>query len=168
VKTYANRTPRATAGSHVDPKTEPQQNFVDTEADAVGHLALRPASRVAGVRLRSGGGRPPHGHSTNGHIDFAEINRVALTNFTAVTARILPGGSRRGNEYVVRNPRRNDQSPGSFCINLSSGKWADFACDARGGDPVSLCAYVAGCSQSEAARGLAQMLGVEEKERRRV
>jgi hypothetical protein len=66
-----------------------------------------------------------------GLFDFAEINRAALAALPTVLARILPGGSRRGNEYVVRNPRRNDQSPGSFCINLSSGKWADFACDAE-------------------------------------
>jgi len=155
------------AGSRVDPKSEPQQNSVDSEANAVGHVASRPASRVGGVGLRSGGGdRPRHAHSTNGTIDFAEIDRVALANFTAVTGRILPGGSRRGDEYVVRNPRRNDRSPGSFCINLRSGKWADFATGDKGGDPVSLVGYVAEVSQVEAARLLARMLSLETGGRR--
>ena len=38
----------------------------------------------------------------------------------------------------------------------------DFALsDARGGDPISLAAYLAGLSQTEAARNLAEMLRVE-------
>ena len=38
---------------------------------------------------------------------------------------------------------------------------ADFAlADVRGGDPVSLAAYLSGRSQSDAARALADMLGV--------
>ena len=76
-------------------------------------------------------------------------------------ARWLPDGRREGREWVALNPRRNDRSPGSFRINLQTGKWADFATDdARGGDPVSLAAYLFGASQGEAARSLAAMLGV--------
>jgi hypothetical protein len=45
-------------------------------------------------------------------------------------------------------------------VNLVTGRWADFAVDARGGDPISLAAYLWGLSQSEAARRLALMLGV--------
>jgi hypothetical protein len=40
------------------------------------------------------------------------------------------------------NPRRVDRHPGSFRINLASGKWADFAVDAKGGDLISLVAYL--------------------------
>ena len=76
-------------------------------------------------------------------------------------ARILPGGKLVGGEFVALNPRRADRHLGSFRVNLRSGKWADFACDARGGDIVSLCAYLQGCSQSEAAQLLARMLGTE-------
>jgi putative DNA primase/helicase len=59
-----------------------------------------------------------------------------------------------------------DRRPGSFKINLR-GRWADFATDARGGDPVSLFAYVENCSQSDAAIWLAQMLGLDDNESRR-
>jgi hypothetical protein len=46
-------------------------------------------------------------------------------------------------------------------INLATGQWADFATTDRGGDPVSLCAYVEGVSQGEAARLLARMLAID-------
>ncbi len=94
-------------------------------------------------------------------IDFAAINAVALENLPALAARWLPDGRREGREWIALNPRRNDRSQGSFRINLQTGRWADFATDdARGGDPVSLAAYLSGTSQSEAARSLAAMLGV--------
>jgi hypothetical protein len=44
---------------------------------------------------------------------------------------------------------------------MTTGKWADFAIDEGGGDPVSLAAYLAGTGQAEAARALADMLGVD-------
>jgi hypothetical protein len=37
----------------------------------------------------------------------------------------------------------------------------DFATGDKGGDPISLVAYVADVSQGKAARLLAQMLGIE-------
>ena len=44
----------------------------------------------------------------------------------------------------------------SFKVNLQTGQWADFTlADARGGDPISLAAYLSGASQAEAARALA-------------
>jgi len=59
---------------------------------------------------------------------------------------------------MARNPRRADRHPGSFKINLHTGKWADFASGDRGGDPVSLAAFLFGLSQIEAGRRLADML----------
>ena len=93
-------------------------------------------------------------------IDFAGINRAALANVDRILARWLPGGRINGAEYVARNPRRNDRRLGSFKINTETGKWADFATGDRGGDLVSLAAYLSGLSQVEAARELADMLGV--------
>ena len=101
----------------------------------------------------------------NGPIDFAEINRAALAAFPAVLARILPGGKRVGAEIVALNPCRADRRLGSFKINRYNGRWADFATGDRGGDPISLVAYLAGVSQGEAARLLARMLGVETRRR---
>jgi hypothetical protein len=99
--------------------------------------------------------------SIAGVIDFAAINRAALSSVRAVLARLLPGGRAVGDEYIVRNPRRDDKRPGSFSINLRSGKWADFASGDKGGDVVSLVAFTEEVSQSEAARRLARMLGMQ-------
>ena len=53
-----------------------------------------------------------------------------------------------------------DRRPGSFRINVNTGKWADFATGDKGGDVISLAAYLSGTGQGDAARGLAAMLGV--------
>ena len=94
-------------------------------------------------------------------IDFSRINRSALSALPSLLARWLPGGKRYGHEYVVRNPRRADGHPGSFSINIATGRWADFATGDRGRDVISLAAFFAGVSQYEAAEKLAGMLGME-------
>jgi hypothetical protein len=94
------------------------------------------------------------------HIDISSVNAAALAVLPALLARWLPDGHRQGNEWVARNPRRDDRNPGSFKVNLSTGRWADFATGDVGGDVVSLAAYLAGIGQVEAARNLAHMLGV--------
>jgi hypothetical protein len=76
-------------------------------------------------------------------IDFAEINRAALAAFPVVLARLLPGGKRLGAEIVALNPRRADRRPGSFKVNRYTGRWADFATGDKGGDPISLVAFLA-------------------------
>ena len=93
-------------------------------------------------------------------IDFVAINREALACLPALLARWLPDGRRLGREWTARNPTRVDRRPGSFRVNLETGRWADFSTDARGGDPVSLAAYLFNLSQSDAARRLAQMVGI--------
>jgi hypothetical protein len=94
-------------------------------------------------------------------VEFAAINEAALGRLPELCARWLPDGRRRGREYVARNPRRPDRRAGSFSINLHTGQWADFAVvGARGGDPISLAAYLSGLAQVDAARRLADMLGV--------
>jgi hypothetical protein len=95
-----------------------------------------------------------------GRCDFDGINRAALNRLPELCVRWLPDGRRRGHEYVARNPLRDDKHAGSFSINLRTGRWADFAVGARGGDPVSLAAYLSGLGQADAARHLAYMLGV--------
>jgi hypothetical protein len=98
--------------------------------------------------------------------DFDKINAAALAAFPAVLNRLLPSGKTIGRELVALNPRRADRRLGSFRINRYNGRWADFATGDKGGDPVSLVAYLAGVSQGEAARLLAQMLGLQIGERR--
>ncbi|MCV0386852.1 MAG: hypothetical protein K5821_10495 [Nitrobacter sp.] len=96
-------------------------------------------------------------------IDFARVNMAALAVLPSLLARWLPGGRREGREYVARNPRRADRTAGSFRINMTTGRWADFATDAAGGDPVSLAAYLFDLSQLDAARRLAATLGMHQR-----
>ena len=97
----------------------------------------------------------------SGPINFDTINRAALAALPAVLARVLPGGKRIGSEIVALNPKRADRRLGSFKVNRFNGRWCDFATGDKGGDPVSLVAYLADVSQVEAARLLAQMLGLD-------
>jgi hypothetical protein len=99
-------------------------------------------------------------HQSPTRIDFERINAAALPVLPSLLSRWLPDGRCEGHEWVARNPCRVDRSPGSFRINMHNGKWADFATGDRGGDVISLAAYLAGTGQAEAARNLANMLGV--------
>ena len=96
-------------------------------------------------------------------VDFAAVNRAALGELPSLLRRWLPDGRVAGREYTARNPRRADRRPGSFKVNLDTGKWADFATDDRGGDVISLAAYLSGTGQADAARNLALMLGVPDE-----
>lgn len=95
-----------------------------------------------------------------GRVDFSRISAAALGRADAVVQGLLPDGRREGAEWVARNPNRQDRKLGSFKVNLSTGRWGDFAAGVRGGDLVSLTAYVARLSQREAAIRLAETLGV--------
>ena len=94
------------------------------------------------------------------------VDQAALAAFPAILNRLLPGGKAIGRELVALNPRRADRNLGSFKVNRYSGRWCDFATGDKGGDPISLVAYVADVSQGEAAHLLAQMLGIEAGGRR--
>ncbi len=93
-------------------------------------------------------------------IPFDAINAAALAVLPVILDRFAPGGKIRAGEWEGRNPRRADRRPGSFKVNVRTGRWADFASGDKGGDLVSLVAYLAGLGQAEAARNLAAMLGV--------
>ena len=94
-------------------------------------------------------------------LDFDTINRAALDAFPAVLARLLPRGKAAGRELLALNPRRPDRNLGSFKVNRFNGRWCDFATGDKGGDPISLVAYLAGVNQGDAARMLAHMLGLK-------
>jgi hypothetical protein len=157
-------TPRANAGSRANSKAQQHQiiaSAVDWEADpATIWFARRFPLSTRLARVLAALASLGRAFSMNGPINFAEINRAALAAFPAVLARILPGGKRVGAEIVALNPRRADRRLGSFKVNRYNGRWADFASGHKG-DPISLVAYLADVSQGEAARLLAQMLGLE-------
>ena len=156
--------PRANAGNRAEvtrnasysiPSIEPEGDFAAIFVARRYRLALPLARAVVALASLGSGLR------MNGPIDFEEINRAALAAFPAVLARVLPRGKRAGAEVVALNPRRTDRHLGSFKVNRYNGRWADFATGDKGGDPISLVAYLADVSQGEAARLLAQMLGIE-------
>jgi hypothetical protein len=93
-------------------------------------------------------------------IAFRAIAAAALRQSESVVGRWLPDGRREGAEWVARNPTRNDGRRGSFKINLHTGCWSDFATGDRGGDLVSLGAYLYRLNQADAAVRIAEMLGV--------
>lgn len=93
-------------------------------------------------------------------LDFDLVNRSALAVLPAVLGRILPNGKTVAGEYVVLNPTRADRRAGSFKVNMLSGRWADFATGDKGGDVVSLVAYLEGVTQAKAGRLLSEMLGL--------
>lgn len=100
-------------------------------------------------------------------VDFGAVNAAARANLLSMLERVLTTGRCERREYLALNPRRADRRLGSFQINIETGKWADFATGDRGGDPISLIAYVENILQFDAALRLAQMLSVETKRRSR-
>jgi putative DNA primase/helicase len=86
------------------------------------------------------------------HIDFEGIASGLLAS--KEHRRWLPDGKLQGHEWVAKNPTRGDKRPGSFSVNENTGRWADFSTGDKGGDLVSLCAYLEGTTQGEAAKRL--------------
>ncbi len=93
-------------------------------------------------------------------LNFDAINEKALQHSFAILRRWLPDGKIACGEYIARNPKRADRKAGSFKINLTSGKWADFATGDKGSGFISLASYLHNLETYEAAKQLAQMLGM--------
>ena len=102
--------------------------------------------------LRQGMRRPPP--------DFGAVAAAALARAESLLTSWLPDGRREGAEWSAWNPTRADERRGSFRVNMATGRWADFATGDKGGDLISLFAYLHGLEQGEAARELAETLGV--------
>ncbi|GEM_PF-5869452 len=93
---------------------------------------------------------------------------AALADFDGCTDWLgLSGGKNQGREYLPKNPTRADHAPGSFSINRDTGAWSDFATGDKGGDLVSLVAFVLGCRQIEAAERLADHYGIAKPDRQK-
>lgn len=92
--------------------------------------------------------------------DIRAVAAVALQHAAALVPELLPEGTRKGSEWVARNPTRADRQAGSFSVSLVDGRWHDFACGDGGGDLVSLAAYLWGVNQADAACDLARRLGL--------
>ena len=93
-------------------------------------------------------------------VNFREVNQLAMSYLPSLLSKWLPDGRVSGHEFTALNPKRNDNKAGSFKVNLVTGRWSDFATGDRGGDIVSLAAYLADLSQSDAAKAILRMVGV--------
>ena len=91
-------------------------------------------------------------------VNIAEVARAARPHLLELCQRWLPGGRLMGHEWTCGSL---SGEVGTSCkVNIRTGKWADFATNAKGGDLVALCAAIHGLSQREAAERMAVMLGV--------
>lgn len=89
------------------------------------------------------------------HEHFERLNATLLPQLPVLVKHWLPAGRAAGTEWTALNPRRHDRRPGSFRVNLCAGRSADFPTGERGGDPVSLYAYLFTAGrQGAAARAL--------------
>ncbi len=93
-------------------------------------------------------------------INFEALNKALIPNLNGLLHEWLPGGVMLGHEYTALNPTRVDRSLGSFRINIQTGRWGDFATGDRGGDVISLYAYLNRLSQYDAAKELNRMVGI--------
>ncbi|MEN8834115.1 hypothetical protein [Pacificibacter sp.] len=103
------------------------------------------------------------GHAVNAaprHIYFVLVNDACMNSLWGLLATWLPDGKRVGREWVARNPTRADRKAGSFKVNMDTGRWADFATGDKGGDPISLYAYLNKLSQRAAAAELLDHWGL--------
>jgi hypothetical protein len=92
-------------------------------------------------------------------IDYERLKDKSRPHTLALLQRVLPEGRLERNEYVARNPRRPDKCLGSFKFNINNHKWQDFATKDKGGDIISLWAYVKGIRQIDAAREILAIVG---------
>lgn len=84
-----------------------------------------------------------------------DVAQAAAVHAEGLVTAWLPEGKRKGDEWETLNPVRGDRSPGSFHVNLNTGAFNDFADpSAKGGDLVSLRAYLDGVRQLDAARSI--------------
>ena len=91
-------------------------------------------------------------------LDFAAVNSAALSSLESLCMEWFPAGKKDGHEFRIGSI--NGEPGSSMSINLTTGRWADFAGDLKGSDPISLLAAIRGCKQGEAAKELAERLSL--------
>ena len=92
-------------------------------------------------------------------IQFAALAAALLPDADRLVPVWLPGGQQRGHEYVCGSLSGDKGS--STSVNLTNGRWADFASDEQGGDLLSLYAAIHGLSMAKAALQVARENGLE-------
>ena len=85
-------------------------------------------------------------------LDFSALAQRLLISSETLVPQWLPGGRRRGHEWVCGDLAGGEGA--SLSVNLLSGRWADFATSDRGGDLISLYAAIHELTMAEAYREL--------------
>lgn len=94
-------------------------------------------------------------------LPFDAVNQAALAGLTRVLDWAGVHYKQHGHECQMINPNRSsDNGYGSFSVNVNTGVWAEFATGDKGGDIVSLVAYLKGYGQGDACKDLARLFGV--------
>jgi putative DNA primase/helicase len=93
-------------------------------------------------------------------INFAALADALLARAHQLVPAWCPGGAQRGHEYVCGSVQGG--AGDSCAINLSTGKWGDFASDERGNDLVSLYAACFDLPMGKAAVQVAREEGLED------
>ena len=83
-------------------------------------------------------------------LDFSALAQRLLISSETLVPQWLPGGRRRGHEWVCGDLAGGEGT--SLSVNLLSGRWADFATSDRGGDLISLYAAIHELPMAEAYR----------------
>ena len=92
-------------------------------------------------------------------IQFTALADALLPDADRLVPLWLPGGQQRGHEYVCGSLSGDK---GTSCsVNLTNGRWADFASDEQGGDLLSLYAAIHGLTMTRAALQVARENGLE-------
>ena len=95
----------------------------------------------------------------NKRIDFRAIADAALARSDVLVSSWLPNGRRNGHEWRCGN--LHGDAGQSLSVNLTTGVWADFSSDEKGGDLVSLYAAIfTNGDQGRAARELGDQLSL--------
>ena len=104
--------------------------------------------------------KPASGGAPLPPINFAALADALLARAGTLVPMWLPGGVQRGHEYQCASLSGGH---GSSCsVNLTNGRWSDFATDEKGGDLVSLYAAINGLDNGRAAVEVARQEGLED------
>ncbi len=93
-------------------------------------------------------------------INFTALAEALLARAAELVNSWLPGGTQRGHEYICGS--LSGGSGDSCAVNLTTGKWADFSTDERGGDLVGLYCAINGLTMGKAAVQVAREEGLED------
>lgn len=93
-------------------------------------------------------------------IKFTELADALLSRADSLVPAWLPGGVQRGHEYACGSL---SGGTGTSCsVNLTNGRWGDFATDEKGNDLISLYAAINGLTMGKAALQVAREEGLED------